>query len=255
MMMARTQIRPRATRAAKGSAARRGALLYDVRRAAAPLQRRRRFSDAPSPRERRVRRPRPRAVCAVARARGFPSRRPRADVQTRAVPRRAHGMARPPRDALPDVRSRRRRRGAAAEADEPERRRRVQDTTLVRQRQTPHGLDDGDTGEEGTFYTLVPIRPRWRGERRSLRTLPVVSLRPSLAVNPRPRRLSTPTDAFQLHPDVRSYGTTRRFPRRRRRIRRTPRRRREEERREETTTRTRKKTERRRSTRRNHLCR
>jgi hypothetical protein len=85
--------------------------------------------------------------------------------------------------------------------------------------------------------------------------LPGASLRPSLAVNPRPRRLSTPTDAFQLHPDVRSYGTTRRFPRRRRRIRRTPRRRREEERREETTTRTRKKTERRRPTRRNHLCR
>ena len=34
-----------------------------------------------------------------------------------------------------------------------------------------------------------------------------VSLRPSpLAFNPRPRCLSTPTDAFQLHPDVRSYG-------------------------------------------------
>ena len=53
----------------------------------------------------------------------------------------------------------------------------------------------------GTFYTLVPIRPRWRGERRSLRTLPGVSLRPPHAFNPRPRRLSTPTDAFQLHPD------------------------------------------------------
>ena len=52
----------------------------------------------------------------------------------------------------------------------------------------------------GAFYTLVPIRPRWRGERRSLRTLPVASLRPSLAFNPRPRRLSTPLDAFQLHP-------------------------------------------------------
>ena len=45
----------------------------------------------------------------------------------------------------------------------------------------------------GAFYTLVPIRPRWRGERRSLRTFPGVSLRPgSLAFNPRPRRLSTP---------------------------------------------------------------
>ena len=60
------------------------------------------------------------------------------------------------------------------------------------------------------LYTLVPIRPRPRGERRSLRTLPGASLRPPLAgFNPdTPRRLSTPTDAFQLHPDVRSYGTT-----------------------------------------------
>ena len=53
-----------------------------------------------------------------------------------------------------------------------------------------------------------PIRPRRRGERRSLRTLPGASLRPPLPFNPRPRRLSTSTDAFQLHPDVRSYGTT-----------------------------------------------
>ena len=29
----------------------------------------------------------------------------------------------------------------------------------------------------GAFYTLVPIQPRWRGERRSLRTLPGVSRR------------------------------------------------------------------------------
>jgi hypothetical protein len=65
-------------------------------------------------------------------------------------------------------------------------------------------------GREGTFYTLVPIRPRRRGERRSLRTFAVVSLRPHLAFNPRPRRISTSTDAFQLHPDVRSYGTTQR---------------------------------------------
>ena len=57
------------------------------------------------------------------------------------------------------------------------------------------------------FCTLVPIRPRRRGERRSLRTFPGVSLRPHLAFNPRPRRLSTLTDAFQLHPDIRSYGT------------------------------------------------
>ena len=47
----------------------------------------------------------------------------------------------------------------------------------------------------GAFYlTLVPIRPRSRGERRSLRTFsPGVSLRPHLAFNPdTPRRLSTP---------------------------------------------------------------
>ena len=56
-------------------------------------------------------------------------------------------------------------------------------------------------GEGGAFYTLVPIRPRSRGERRSLRTLPGASLRPPLAFNPRPRRLSTPPDAFELHPD------------------------------------------------------
>ena len=55
----------------------------------------------------------------------------------------------------------------------------------------------------GAFYTLVPIRPRWRCGRRSLRTLPVASLRPPLPFNTRPRRLSTPTDAFQLHPDFR----------------------------------------------------
>ena len=60
---------------------------------------------------------------------------------------------------------------------------------------------------EGAFYTLVPIRPRRRGERRSLRTFPGVSLRPLLGFNPRPRRLSTPPDAFQLHPDNHLYGT------------------------------------------------
>ena len=32
-------------------------------------------------------------------------------------------------------------------------------------------------GSLGAFYTLVPIRPRSRGERRSLRTFPGVSLR------------------------------------------------------------------------------
>jgi len=60
----------------------------------------------------------------------------------------------------------------------------------------------------GAFYlTLVPIRPRRRGERDSLRTLPGASLHPgSLAFNTRPRRLSTPTDAFELHPDFALYG-------------------------------------------------
>jgi len=43
-----------------------------------------------------------------------------------------------------------------------------------------------------SHLTLVPIRPRRRGERRSLRTFAGVSLRPSLGFNPRPRRLSTP---------------------------------------------------------------
>ena len=59
----------------------------------------------------------------------------------------------------------------------------------------------------GAFYTLVPIRPRSRGERRFLRNFPGASLRSSLGFNPHHRRLSTPPDAFELHPDVRSYGT------------------------------------------------
>ena len=64
----------------------------------------------------------------------------------------------------------------------------------------------------------VPIRPRWRGERRSLRTFFAgVHIRPPLAFNTRLRYLSTPTDAFELHPDVASYGTTLRWISRRRR--------------------------------------
>jgi hypothetical protein len=43
-----------------------------------------------------------------------------------------------------------------------------------------------------SISTLVPIRPRSRGEHRSLRTFPGASLRPSPAFNPdTPRRLST----------------------------------------------------------------
>jgi CRP-like cAMP-binding protein len=51
-------------------------------------------------------------------------------------------------------------------------------------------------------------RVRSRGERRSLRTLsPGVSFRPSpLGFDLPPRRLSTPSDAFQLHPDRLSGG-------------------------------------------------
>ena len=77
-----------------------------------------------------------------------------------------------------------------------------------------------------SISTLVPIRPRSRGEHRSLRTLPGASLRPSPAFNPdTPRRLSTPTDAYQLHPDVAlNDGTTLRRSSPRRRARRTSRR-------------------------------
>ena len=66
----------------------------------------------------------------------------------------------------------------------------------------PHGVAARMTVEHSPKVRLVPIRPHWRGERRSLRTFPVISLRPHLAFNTRPRCLSTPTDAFQLHPDI-----------------------------------------------------
>ena len=62
-------------------------------------------------------------------------------------------------------------------------------------------LDRFVAAAAGAFYiTLVPIRPRTRGERRSLRTFPGASRRPPLGFNTRPRRLSTPPDAFQLPP-------------------------------------------------------
>ena len=53
----------------------------------------------------------------------------------------------------------------------------------------PNGVEVVVREISGALYTLVPIRPRRRGERRSLRTLPGVSLRPHLAFNPRPRRI------------------------------------------------------------------
>ena len=71
------------------------------------------------------------------------------------------------------------------------------------------------------LLTLVPIRPCSRGERHSLRTLPGVSLCPALGFNPRPRSLSTPSDAFQLHPDAVQFPRPSDVPaRRRRRLRR-----------------------------------
>ena len=77
--------------------------------------------------------------------------------------------------------------------------------------------DECRTSEARSIFTLVPVRPRPRGERRFLRTSsPDASLRPPLAFNTRPRRLSTPTDAFQLHPDVRSRRRTHLTRRRRR---------------------------------------
>ena len=54
---------------------------------------------------------------------------------------------------------------------------------------------ESDESDSGTFvFTLAPIRPRSRGERRFLRTFPGASLRSPLAFNPRPY------DAFQPRP-------------------------------------------------------
>ena len=81
------------------------------------------------------------------------------------------------------------------------------------------GIDPEHGGIEclGAFYTLVPVRPRWRGERRSLRTLPgVLSAHPSLSIpvldafqlqltplnsTPTSLRMERPseTDGFHLH--------------------------------------------------------
>jgi hypothetical protein len=62
----------------------------------------------------------------------------------------------------------------------------------------------------GASHTLVPIRPRRRGEHRSLRTFPGVSLRPPLGFNPdTPRRLSTPLlTPLNSTPTFALYGTT-----------------------------------------------
>ena len=55
----------------------------------------------------------------------------------------------------------------------------------------PNGVEVVVREISGALYTLVPIRPRRRGERRSLRTLPGISLRPPLVSIP-------DRDAFQL---------------------------------------------------------
>ena len=69
----------------------------------------------------------------------------------------------------------------------------IRTVNLVHPNHRPGPGRDDSVRTSGAFYiTLIPIRPRTRGERRSLRTLlPGVSLRPgSLAFNPdTPRRL------------------------------------------------------------------
>ena len=68
-------------------------------------------------------------------------------------------------------------------------RRLIDDEVLVRR--TAGSSPDVRT-LEGAFYTLVPIRPRWRGERRSLRTFAgALSAHPSLSI--------PALGAFQLH--------------------------------------------------------
>jgi len=69
------------------------------------------------------------------------------------------------------------------------------------------GTEYHQSKEDRAKVRLVPIRPRWRGERRSLRTfLPGVSLRPHLAGFNPDTPPSTPfnsaSDAFELHPDI-----------------------------------------------------
>jgi len=65
------------------------------------------------------------------------------------------------------------------------------------------------------LVTPVPIRPRSRGARRSLRGLLLPGVRFSPPITPRcfqsrhtATPLNSPTDAFKLHPDVASYGQT-----------------------------------------------
>jgi len=90
----------------------------------------------------------------------------------------------PPRRAAPiDVLAERR---AARAAEEAARRRREADEIRAKR------LAEAEERRCASHLTLVPVRPRSRGERRFLRTFAIVYFRPHLAFNPRPRRLSTP---------------------------------------------------------------
>ena len=131
---------------------------------------------------------------------------------TRAPPRGRERNANADADADADADGGGVRRGEVGERRERSAwSRRGRGRQLYRRRRRQLYRRPGSAVVRRVLLTLVPIRPRWRGERRSLRTFsPGVSLRPSpLAFNPdTPRRLSnSASDAFQLHPDVASYRT------------------------------------------------
>ena len=95
----------------------------------------------------------------------------------------------PPSSALADILVRRPRLPTTTRAGLAEARVRGVRARRVERRGRLRGVR-----HQGAFCTLVPIRPRRRGERRSLRTFPGASLRPTLdGFNPdTPRCLSTP---------------------------------------------------------------
>jgi len=121
---------------------------------------------------------------------------------------------RAPRSSIVRAATPTRRRALAPRAVSRRRRARPRD-----RRDRCHAIDRAGKKKNAS---LVPIRPRRRCERRSLRTFAVVSLRPgSLAFNPRPRRLSTTTltDSSRLSSITHDTG---RGPRRRGRDRPEP---------------------------------
>jgi len=65
---------------------------------------------------------------------------------------------------------------------------------LGRAGKLPEEVDAAWGALSGAFHTLVPIRPRWRGERRSLRTFPA-----HLSAQGPSRSIPTRLDAFQLN--------------------------------------------------------